>query len=56
LTVFCNTRLSETGFRDVRRDIHELSEKSIPIPEQEIWQRIRRIENHVGLPQVLKAT
>lgn len=45
-----------TGFRDVRRDIHTLSEKSIPLAEQdEIWHRIRRIEDHVGLPQNLKA-
>lgn len=44
-----------TGFRDVRRDIHQLSEKSIPLSEQdEIWQRIRRIEDHVGLQQNLK--
>ena len=44
-----------TGFRDVRRDIHQLSEKSIPLSEQdEIWQRIRRIEDHVGLEQQLK--
>lgn len=40
----------KTGFRDVRADLRELREISIPLPEQEeLWKRISRIEQHLGL-------
>jgi tetrahydromethanopterin S-methyltransferase subunit G len=43
------------GFRSVNERIDKLQEVQIPLPEQdELWQRIKRIEKHLGLPHDLQ--
>lgn len=43
------------GFRSVNERIDKLQEVQIPLSEQdELWQRIKRIENHLGLPHDLQ--
>jgi archaellum component FlaC len=42
--------------RSIREQLERLEEKSIPLAEQdELWQRIRRIEDKLGLPHELAA-
>lgn len=44
------------GFRSVNERIDKLQEIQIPLPEQdELWQRVRRCEDKLGLPDELKA-
>jgi hypothetical protein len=44
------------GFRSVNERIDKLQEVQIPLSEQdELWQRIKRIENHLGLPDLQTA-
>ncbi len=43
------------GFRSVNERIDKLQEVQIPLSEQdELWQRIRRIEKHLGLPHEIQ--
>jgi septal ring factor EnvC (AmiA/AmiB activator) len=40
--------------RSIREQLERLEEKSIPLAEQdELWQRVRRIEEKLGLPHEL---
>lgn len=42
--------------RSIREQLERLEEKSIPLAEQdELWQRVRRIEDKLGLPHELVA-
>ena len=42
--------------RSIREQLERLEEKSIPLAEQdELWQRVRRIEDKLGLPHELAA-
>jgi phage host-nuclease inhibitor protein Gam len=43
--------------RSIRGQLERLEEKSIPLSEQdELWERIRRIEAKLGLPHELART
>ena len=40
----------ETKLADIQSTVQRIDEKTIPLDEQdELWQRIRRIEEHLGL-------